>query len=88
MKCLHRGRSREYRGSRAVCHSTAEKREVPREGNCRPQSYEVELLTLQVSIAALVGSRAAVVPRRCADCAGMWCMAEPVMGSYFLVGNS
>ena len=65
-----------------MCHSTAEKREVPGEGKRPPQCYEVKLLTLRVSIAAVVGSRAAVVTRRCAC---VWCPAKPGMGRQCLV---
>ena len=65
-----------------MCHSTAEKREVPSEGKRPPQCYEVALLTLRVSIVFVVRNRAAVVSRRCAD---PWCPAEPGMGRQCLV---
>ena len=45
-----------------MCHSTAEKREVPSEGKRPPQSDEVALLTSRVSIAAAVVSIVAIVP--------------------------
>ena len=65
-----------------MCHSTANKREVPGEGKRPPQCYEVKLLTLQDRIAAAVGSRAAVVTRRCAC---VWCPAKPGMGKQCLI---
>ena len=78
---LHRGGCREYRGRRAVCHITAEKKEVPSEGKRPSQSYELLLLTLRVSIVAVLGS-CAVVPHRCA---GLCCPVELGMGRQCLV---
>ena len=54
----------------------------PQRRETSPQCYEVKLLTLQDRIAAVVGSRAAVVIRRCAC---VWCPAKPGMSKQCLI---
>ena len=65
-----------------MCHSTAEKRDVPSEGKQPPRSYELLLLTLRVSIVAVLGSCVVVVRHRCA---GLCCPVELGMGRQCLV---
>ena len=62
----------------APCVTAPPKRgKSPAKGNIPYRLMKFELLTLRVSIVFVVRNRAAVVSRRCAECAGMWCMAEP-----------